>query len=73
MGTNLFGFVYLIQAPFPIPRQRESRHIIQISPAGSRVNLNGFSAHQISPLDFRRFLRQTISDFPRALLESLPA
>ena len=55
METNLFGFVYLIQAAFPILRQRGSGHIIQISPAGSRVNLGGFSAHQISKQAVERF------------------
>jgi NAD(P)-dependent dehydrogenase (short-subunit alcohol dehydrogenase family) len=62
METNLFGFVYLIQAAFPILRQRGSGHIIQISPAGSRVNLGGFSAHQISKQAVERFTVELARD-----------
>jgi len=46
--TNLFGFVYATQATFRILRQQGDGHVIQISPAGSRVNYGSFSAHQIS-------------------------
>ena len=55
METNLFGFAYLINAALPILRQQRSGHIIEISPAGSRVNYGNFSAHQISKLAVELF------------------
>jgi NAD(P)-dependent dehydrogenase (short-subunit alcohol dehydrogenase family) len=53
--TNLFGFVYVTQAALPILRHQGHGHIIQISPAGSRVNYGSFSAHQISKQAVERF------------------
>lgn len=53
--TNLFGFVYVMEAALPILRQQGHGHVIQISPAGSRVNYGSFSAHQISKHAVERF------------------
>ena len=48
METNLFGFAYLIDATLPILRQQRSGHIIEISPAGSRIPAIGLSAHHMA-------------------------
>ena len=53
--TNLFGFVYVTQAALPIVRQQGHGHVIQISPAASRVNYGSFSGHQISKQAVERF------------------
>lgn len=46
--TNLFGFAYLIDAVLPILREQKCGHIIEISPAGSRIPALGLSAHHIA-------------------------
>lgn len=48
METNLFGFAYLIDATLPILRRQRSGHIIEISPAGSRIPALGLSAHHVA-------------------------
>ena len=53
--TNLFGFVYVTQAALPILRRQGHGHVIQISPADSRINYGSFSAHQISKQAVERF------------------
>lgn len=48
MEINLFGFAYLIDATLPILRRQGSGHIIEISPAGSRIPALGLSAHHVA-------------------------
>jgi len=60
--TNLFGFVYVTQAALPILRQQGQGHVIQIPPAGSRVNYGSFSAHQISKQAVELFTVQFARD-----------